>query len=62
MTIKIPRLNTYLGYLGRKLHDRNDVNNVNDLELTLHKELAQTHIHIIRTLTDSIRMRYRDAF
>jgi hypothetical protein len=32
-------------YLGRKVRDRNVVNNVNDLELVLHKEFAKTPIY-----------------
>ena len=42
-------------HLGRRLRERNDVNNVNDLERALHEEWAHTPLHVIRRLINSLR-------
>ena len=44
-------------YRGRKLHDRNDVNSVRDLERALHEELAQTPAHFIQIIICAMRLR-----
>jgi len=45
-------------HLGRRLRERNDVNNVNDLERALHEEWVHTPLRVIRRLINSMRRRY----
>lgn len=44
-------------YLGRKVRNRNDVNDVADLERALHEEWALAPLHFIRRLINSMRRR-----
>ena len=44
-------------YLGRKVRQRNDVNNVRDLERVLHQEWLNIPIQVIRRLIHSMRRR-----
>lgn len=44
-------------HIGRNVHNRDDVNNVRDLERALHEEWIRIPLHVIRTLLNSMRRR-----
>ena len=42
-------------HLGRRVRERNDVNNVRDLERVLHEELTRIPMTVVRRLISSMR-------